>query len=63
MTDPKPGWNKGEGYWARPEHVHEIKGDYPSQDRVALDPEVVRHIRESDRTEGQTTATSAARLK
>lgn len=22
MTDPQPGWNKGAGYWARPEHVH-----------------------------------------
>ena len=51
MTDePKnPGWNRDDGgYWARPQHVHPIEGDYPSQDRQALDPEVVQHIRDTD---------------
>ena len=36
-------------YWARPEHLEQIEGDYPSQDRVRLDPKLVEEIREDER--------------
>lgn len=46
MTDDQnPGWSRGDTYWARPEHVRLVEGDYPSQDRYVLDPEVTRDIR------------------
>jgi hypothetical protein len=47
----RPGWPRGSsGFWARPEHVHVIRGPRPSQDRVALSPGLVREIRGTGET-------------
>jgi hypothetical protein len=46
----RAGWDRSDGsYWARPEHLEQIEGDYPSQDRVRLDPKLVEEIREDER--------------
>lgn len=42
----KPEDCSDRSYWARTEDVHHVRGDYPSQDCVALDPELVRDIRD-----------------
>ena len=46
--DKRAGWERSDrSYWARPEHISDkIEGDYESQDRVRLSPELVDEIRE-----------------
>lgn len=45
--EKRAGWGRSDrSYWARPEHVSDkIEGDFESQDRVRLSPELVEEIR------------------